>query len=108
MLLIQLRNLCFLMRQVLSFCGQGEVNLHQLMKLQAEYCPELQAWLNRSRYQSPEIINEIIELRSLLADIKAQPFYAIIADESRDISGREQFALSIRWVSESYQALIFI
>ena len=84
------------------------------MKLQAEDCPELQAWLNHSRYQSPEIINEIIELisknllRSLLADIKAQPFYAIIADESRDISGREQFALSIRWVSESYQALIFI
>ena len=107
MLLIQLRNLRFLMRQGLSFRGQGEEgNLHQLMKLQAEDC---QAWLNSSRYQSPEIINELMELmsknllRSLLADIKAQPFYAIIADETRDISGREQLALSIRWVSESYQ-----
>ena len=42
-------------------------------------------------------------LRSLLIDIKKQPFYAIIADETRDISGKEKLALSIRWVSELYQ-----
>ena len=46
-------------------------------------------------------------LRSLLDDIKAnqcdQPFFAIIADETRDISGLEQLALSIRWVDQSYE-----
>ena len=54
------------------------------------------------RYQSPEVSNELVELMSkqllrlLLADIKSRPFYAIIADETRDISGKEQLALSIR------------
>ena len=110
MLLIQLRNLRFLMRQGLSFRGHGEEgNLYQLMKLQAEDCPQLQAWLRSNKYQSPEIINELLELmsknmlRSLLSAIKSRPFYAIIADETRDISGKEQLALSIRWVTESYQ-----
>lgn len=64
------------------------------MKLQAEDCPQLQAWLRTNKYQSPEIINELLELsknmlRSLLSDIKSRPFYAIIADKTRDISGKE-------------------
>ena len=46
-------------------------------------------------------------LRSLLDDIKAsqcgQPFFAIIADETRDISGVEQLSISLRWVDQSYE-----
>ena len=78
MLLKQLRDLRFLMRQGLPFRGHGEEgNLYQIMKLQAADCPQLQAWLNNSRYQSPEILNELIELMSkqllrlLLIDIKS-------------------------------------
>ena len=42
-------------------------------------------------------------LRLLLINIKSRPFYAIIADETRDISGKEQLALSLRRVSETYE-----
>ena len=57
---------------------------------------------------SPEILNELIELmaqtvlRSLLEDIKSVPFYSSIADETCDISGKEQLAISLRWVTDSY------
>ena len=73
----------------------------------------MDAYLRAKIYLSPEIINEQIALmanqllRSLLDDIKAnqcdQSFFAIIADETRDISGLEQLALSIRWVTQSYE-----
>ena len=55
---------------------------------------------------SPEILNEIIErmaqdlLRSLLSEIRSVPYYAHIANETRDIAGFEQLAVSIRWVSD--------
>ena len=58
---------------------------------------------NSQKYQSPEIVNEQMGkqvLRSLLNDIKEQPFYAIIADETTDISGKEQLAISLRWVTD--------
>lgn len=69
----------------------------------------LQTWINSGRYLSHEIVNEIIELmahhilRNLLADIKTAKWFSIIADETQDISGHEQFAMSVRWVSSSYE-----
>ena len=51
---------------------------------------------------SHEIVNEIIEmmahsnLRNILACIKTAIHFAIIADETQDISGLEQFSISIR------------
>ena len=41
-------------------------------------------------------------LRDLLAKIKAAEYFALIGDETRDVSGTEQFAVSIRWVSQEY------
>ena len=37
-------------------------------------------------------------LRKLLAEVRAAEWYSIIADETRDLSGAEQFAISLRWV----------
>ena len=57
-------------------------------------------------------MNKLIELmatqvlRSLLDDIKAQaaqPLFALIVDETRDISGVEQLAISLRWVNQFYE-----
>ena len=65
-------------------------------------------WLKDGKYQSPEVINELIEimahkvLRSLLCDISSRKWYAIMADETRDISNREQLVLCIRSVSDNY------
>ena len=65
-------------------------------------------WLEDKKYLSHEIVNEIIEmmalhvLRNITASVKAAKNFAIIADETQDISGIEQFAVSLRWVDEHY------
>ena len=66
------------------------------------------AWVKESKYQSPLIVNELISimahkvLRSLLVMLP-QCWFSLLADETRDISNREQLVLCIRWVSESYE-----
>ena len=97
------------MRQGLAVRGHTneEGNLYQLLKCRAQEDPELQSWLKEGKYQSPETINEQIQLfahtllRELLAKIRQAKFYSIIADETRDISGAEQLAISFRWVDDS-------
>ena len=93
--------------------NNDEGNLDQLLLLRKNDVPDLDAYLQAKKYLSPEIINEQSALmanqllRSLLDDIKPnqcyQPFFAIIADETRDISGLEQLVLSLRWVDQSYE-----
>ena len=41
-------------------------------------------------------------LRKLLAEVRAAKWYSIIADETKDLSGAEQFAISLRWVDPGY------
>lgn len=108
MLMKQLHSLRFLMCQGLAVRGHSntdEGNLYQLMKFQAVGSSRLQSWLIDKKYQSPEIVNEQIQLmskqvlQSILINIKKQPFYGIIADETKDISGKEQLAISLRWIT---------
>ena len=60
------------------------------------------------KYLSHDIINEQIEimarhvLNTLIADIKRCGVFSIIADETRDISGIEQFVVCLRWVDNNY------
>ncbi len=119
MLLKQLESLKYLLCQGLAIRGHSnsdEGNLQQLLLLRKEDVHDLDSYLRNKKYLSPEIVNEQIAsmasmanqlLRSLLDDIKAnqcdQPLFAIIADETRDISGLEQFSLSLRWVDQSYE-----
>ena len=66
-------------------------------------------WVEDGRYQSPEIVNELVEimahevLRSMLSEMFSQQWFSLLADETRDISNREQLIMCIRWVSESYE-----
>ena len=41
-------------------------------------------------------------LRSLLSEISCQSWFSLLADETRDISNREQLVLCVRWVSDHY------
>ena len=65
--------------------------------------------INGWRYQSPEIVNELVKimahevLRSMLSEMFSQQWFSLLADETRDISNREQLVMCIRWVSESYK-----
>ena len=111
MLLKQLSCLKFLLRQGLAIRGHlnMEGNLYQLMKCRSEDIPNFNRWIEDGKYQSLEIENEIIELmakslvRQLIQEIKSAEYFSLIVDETRDISGKEQLALSVRWVNGSYE-----
>ena len=83
-------------------------NLYQMMKTRAEDVPEILKWLELKRYQSPQIINEIITLmgqdvlRGILVKIREAGYFGLMADETRDISNKEQLAVCCRWVDEGY------
>ena len=105
-----LSSLKYLLRQGLAVRGhtEEESNLFQLLKCRSEDIPPLLEWLSDGRHRSPTIINESIQLmalqllQQLLEDIRNSGWYSIIADETRDVSGKEQLAISIRWVDANY------
>ncbi|CAB4037909.1 zinc finger MYM-type 1-like [Paramuricea clavata] len=108
MLLKQLSSIRYLARQAQSLQGKTDIesNLHQLLKLRAEDVPELLEWIDNGRYLSHDIINELINmmgnavLRSIVTDLrKESQLFSLIADESRDISNKEQLTCVLRWIS---------
>lgn len=110
MLLKQLSSIRYLARQAQSLQGKTELesNLQQLLKLRAEDVPDLLEWIDNGRYLSHDIINELINmmgnavLRSIVADIrKESQLFSLIADESRDISNKEQLTCVLRWISRT-------
>lgn len=60
-----------------------------------------------AKYISPEIQNEVIEVcgnlvqKKLVQEINSSDCFAILADETMDISGKEQFSLCIRYISQN-------
>ena len=98
----------YLARQAQSLQGKTEIesNLRQLLKLRAEDVPEMLEWVEKGRYLSHDIINESIKmmgnavLRSIVADLrKKSQLFSLIADESRDISNKEQLTCVLRLIS---------
>ena len=65
--------------------------------------------MKEGKYQYPKCINEIIEimghkvLRSLISEVQSQKWYSILADETRDLSNREQMVICMRWASDEYE-----
>lgn len=110
MLMKVLTSLRFLVCQGLAIRGHKEEdsNLIHLLKCRSEDVQGLEGWIKEGRYLSHDIINELMEmmshqlLRTLLCDIKDANWFALIADETRDISGLEQFSVSLRWVDKCY------
>ena len=113
MLRLILSSVRFLARQGLALRGDGSdasANLIQLLRLRAEYKPEVLQWLDKSacKHTSPENQNEMLELmarrvlRRLLEDIHSSPFLAVMVDEATDKSNKEQLTLVVRWVSDDF------
>jgi hypothetical protein len=114
-LLKQLSAVRFLLRQGLSLRGHTEMegNQWQLLMMWADNegsHTDLKDWLKENRYLSHDSINEQITvmgqsvLRTLLGTIRESTpaWFAVIADEATDVANREQFNLSIRWISSNY------
>lgn len=100
----------YLLRQGLAIRGheESEGNLTRLVKLRTEDNPTIIQLADSSKYTSPEIMNELVSLmgnhllRQVLKEIREARWFAVIADETRDITNKEQLSVSIRWVGEDY------
>lgn len=100
----------FLAVQGIPLRGRKEENSNfvQLLHLRSLDQPLLNAWMGRSKYKwiSHEIVTEILTImamsvrRKLLTEIRNQPFYAIMADETTDVSRKEQMSINFRYVDE--------
>ena len=83
-------------------------NLKQFLQYADTHCPELKKLLQDGKYMSHEIDNELMKamyrncLMDLLDKIKSSDFFAIVADETKDISGIEQLSFCMRWVDEDF------
>ena len=111
MLLKVLESIKLLARQGLAIRGHSdeESNLVQVLRCSMADVEGLEAWINAGKYLSHEVTNEIVELmahallRNLLVDIRSAKFFALICDETQDISGLEQFTISFRWIDPNYE-----
>ena len=117
-LLAILGNIRYLERQALPLRGNWNLetrseensNFYQLLKLRAKDKSEILEWLRRKddKYTSPVIQNEILEAIALCMSCKTSQniqnttFFTIMADETADISNKEQLVLCIRWVDENF------
>ena len=60
----------------------------QLLKLRCDDVPELERWLSEGNYLSHELITSLGNtlLHKLLGSIREANWFAVMADETRDIS----------------------
>lgn len=110
-LLTIISNLKFLGRQGLPLRGRADdsdSNFNQLNVLRCEDNQNFREWLLRKseKYTSPEIQNELLKImsqilvRGISEDIRNSLYYALMADETTDVSNREQLVICIRWIDE--------
>lgn len=102
----------FLAMQGLPLRGHTEIrsNFITLLHLRATDCPLLKTWLESSKkykWTSHDIIDEMLTLmslkvqRQLVSGISKPPFYAMMSDETTDISRKEQMSVNFRHVDEA-------
>ncbi len=102
-----------LARQGLPFRGHecGEGNFEQVLKYKSEDDPSLTKWLTCGRkdvYTSAMVQNEILTLfssviiREIVENIRSLPHlqYSVMMDGTRDVSGKEQEAVCLRYVDK--------
>jgi len=107
-----LSNLRFLARQSCGIRGDGDEsdsNFMQLFKLRGEDDPRVCEWMKKrtNKYTSHEVQNDILKamalnvLRTIATRIHNSSFFTIMADETTDVSNREQVTIILRWVDDS-------
>ena len=114
-LLKVLSNMKLLVRQGLPLRGYGDEsdsNFHQLLKLRSGDDPQVKTWLSKNieTYTSADVTNEMLKvivvqvLHDVVASIQLAPFYALMVDETTDVSNKQQVVFCLRWVDNSLEA----
>ncbi len=102
----------YLGRQGLPLRGRGteeDSNYIQLLRLRGEDDHRVIHWLQKKtdKYTSGEAQNELLKtmahqvLRKISNNLQGTNFLTVMADETTDISNREQVVICLRWVSET-------
>eukprot|EP00731_Ephydatia_muelleri_P010741 Em0005g1327a len=113
MLQIILSSVRFLARQRLALRGDGSdvsSNLTQFLHVRAKGNPKMLQWITKKacKHMHHDNQNEMLELmahqvlRRILDDTHTSPFLAVMVDETRDQSNKEQLTLVLRWVSDDF------
>ena len=91
-----------------------ESNIYQFNEHKAEHVPGLKLLMEEKKYMSNDIVAEMEKMlvltarRQILRSINGKQFFALITDESADISKTEQISISFRTTSETYDVKEFI
>ena len=88
---------------------ESDSNFMQLFKLRGEDDPRVCEWMKKrtNKYTSHEVQNDILKamalnvLRTIATRIHNSSFFTIMADETTDVSNREQVTIILRWVDDS-------
>lgn len=107
-LLKMISTLRFLMTGGLAIRGHEDQNSNyiRLLKLRAQDIPELNSWLQRSKYRwlSHDVTNELCTiishevLRKIIKQVQNAVYYSVMVDETSDISNHEQVTFCFRYV----------
>ena len=101
-------------RQGLALRGHDDENsnVYQALQFVKKHNPDIGSWLGRSsrlKLLSHDIQNEILRLyshdilRRLVSKIQRAKFFSLIADETSDISRKEQVSICVRFVDEQFK-----
>lgn len=101
----------FLAQEGLPLRGHDDENSKfiRFLRLRATDIPVLNSWLNRSKskWLHHSIVEEILKsladavLDKICCNIRAAPYFAIMVDETSDVSRLEQVSFSVRFVDDS-------
>ena len=103
----------FLARQGIAFQGDTDEhsNIFQLFKLRANDDAIMHDWLKRhDKYLSHEMQNEMINIIALriVSDLaegtRKNGYFSLMADDSTDVSNKEQLAICLRHVDHNLVA----
>ena len=114
-------SILFLVKQGLGLRGSNwdraskreDGNFSCLLHFVSKYSPELQSHIIHSpknaRYLSPKIQNEFIAIngeiirRSIVDECNSSNFWSIMADETTDVSTKEQVSVCARYIRKTHQ-----
>ena len=105
----------FIAREGIAFRGDYVKEEHaehskftRLIELRANDIPELKSWLHRTSHKwfHHSIVEEILNLmadfilRKIISEVQTQKYFAIMIDETSDLSRLEQVCISFRYVTD--------
>ena len=104
----------YLARQGLALRGDGDEqdgNFMQLLKLKGEDDEAVINWLKRkvNKYTSHEIQNDLLKVmamqvsRDVATCLQQSPFFAVMVDETTDVSNREQMTVVVRSTTDCFE-----